>query len=169
MSLRLLPVAPVPRRVSELLQGRRFIYSTDFSIPAESSVDFLIKTNGTDCFIQSAEVTSFGAETLVQGFAEVTTSALGSEVTPVNHNRQSSRTPSTKLYSGPTVADTGTEVTRGVAYAASQPGKVILASSSGFGEFLLGKKSENLFRITNRDANNATSVSVSVEFVEVEA
>lgn len=162
-------VSHLDRIIADLVAGRLYTYSTDFVLAADTTSDFLIRTYGSDCYIRVANVNAFGAEVAVYGYSGSTVSADGTEVFFSNQNLQSDKTATTKLFTGPTVTDAGDEITRNVAFTSSSWWQARSAVSAEAGSFLLNKRTDHIFRLVNRSANNDAKVVVRLETTEVNA
>lgn len=149
-----------------VIDGKEFVYSSDFTLAANTSIYFLIRTGAIDTMISGAEINAFGTEILAQGFKTSTVSSDGTPVTLVNANAQSSTTPLTELFQAPTVTDEGIIMSHDVAYAATQGSRVTLAEEGVFSVFLLNKSEDHLLKLTNRDALSSCKVSVKLKLIE---
>lgn len=151
-----------------LLDGRSFIYTSVLTLAASGVMNLHILTDGRDCFIQYVNIRAADAAVQVQGFAESTVTANGTEATPRNKNRQSSATAVTRLFSGPTISADGVELVNEVIYSSASPGQAQPADSNSIGEYLLKRKSSNILRLTNLSGTTAARISIKFSFVEVD-
>ncbi len=154
---------------TEMLRGNAYVFSGDTTLAASAVADFHIKTGDSDVIIYGVAVNVDGAETLVQGYVESTVSADGSGLTVAAQNRRINGQPKdTTFYSSPTITDVGEEVMHVVAYGDTQGSKTSLASGQEGLQFLLGRNTSNVLRITNRDGASSVKVAYKLQFLEVQ-
>lgn len=150
----------------EMMMGNVLRVTGDTTIPADSSIYFLIQTGGLDVVIAETHINAFGAELVMEGFAEAEVSAVGTPYTAACTNRSVNKQHQVKVYQGPTVTNDGNEMVHLVAYATTQGQRTTLASIEGGNSYKLAHNTSNLLKLTNRDLSVSCKVSFGMTMYE---
>ena len=98
-------------------------------------------------------------------YEDAVVSDNGTLLTPLNHNRSSSRTPAMQLYQAPTVTSVGTPIVNQEYVPAASNNQAGLGAAGSFEEWDLAPGKTYLFRYTNND-NGPVDGSASFSFYE---
>lgn len=145
--------------------GNVYSVSHIFATVADNgNADVTLTTPATGTIYMVGNVNA-GGDAYIYIYEEPTTSANGTGLTPVNHNRRSSNTSDCAAYYGPTVTGTGTELRQ--KYAPGGSGnKTVGASEPTYQEYILAASTRYLVRVTNH-AGQAKDISISLTWVEL--
>ena len=142
----------------EIHAGSHFILTGFATLANDASLDFRFTTPNTTKWAHLLFKVSGPSQTelLIYEGGNVT---VGTPVTPINSNRNSTKTSVMTLASGPTVTTTGTLIySQSAGLAGTTPAR---APSEGFvtrgSELILKQNTTYLFRITSRQADNIVS------------
>lgn len=159
-----------PLIFGEMMKGKVYMLSGDFTLAASTSSYFHIKTGNSNILICDVEVSVDGAEVLVEGYAESTVSADGTPVTLAATNRVVNGQPlNTKIFSSPTITDEGNSVIHKVAYGDTAFFTTRLADTRSGRFYLVKENTSNLFKMTNRDGTASAKINYNLAFIEAEA
>lgn len=162
---------PIPHDVGMLVNDKKFVFTSEITVPAASSVTILLETpSDVDVMIAFAEVKNANVECLVEGYSCAEVSAKGTQITTgiVNMRCREAETkqPKMKIYNAPTVTNSGTLMSLDVAKGDTQGSRVELANAGLAGAFILNRGSLDLLKITNRDSGAAASLTVKLVWIE---
>lgn len=136
------------------------------SVANSATVDILLVTDGLDSHLVSA--VSAGGDVYVELFEDVVVSSNGTEIVPINVNRNSSLTSLIKTYHTPTISSTGTQL-RKVYLSGGGGGNSQGVLGAGLArpntEIVLKKNTKYLLRVTNK-SGQAKTIGVEVMFYE---
>ena len=162
----------IEHELSLLINSKTFSYADEVTIPANSTLSLNFKTGAKDVLIQFVEVTGLLTACKVAGYASATLSNNGTLITgkTANMRNKGSDTvqPLSTLYAAPTITNVGTQMSLDVAIGSAQGSNVNPAHGGTSGQFILGRNTNNLFQITNRDTNTATTAAIKMRWVEDE-
>ena len=153
-----------------VVADKSFSFASEITIPANSTVNLNLQTSYKDVLIQFVQVSGLVTECEVIGFAGSTVSNPGTLITGKTANmryRGNDTIQSTvNLYSTPTITNDGVQMSLDVALGNLQGVHVNPAEAGLAGQFILMRDTDNVFRLTNRDTNTATTAAIKIRWVE---
>lgn len=163
--LRLVKISGYDEAIERYVEdGKAFSHNSKRGLDAAASIDHYLLTPATPTIrLASYEISGTGGplDNFLYEAASIT--AAGTTATVLNYDRNRTAPAAFSLYTGPTVAATGSEIKYVLIPAAKGEGGFGLAN--GGLHTVLKPSTKYLFRTTN---NNNATISVSVKFIITE-
>ena len=154
----------------EIHAGSRFLYSETVDLASGANRDILIVTPNTTKWAHLSLPLRIGSnkQTTVTLYEDTTTSADGTAVSELNHNRNSGVAATVVLTHSPTVTVLGTILIQeqfGVAggFFTDDVGGV---AGGGRDELILKQNTKYLLRITNNDGSDPADINIFLDWYE---
>jgi hypothetical protein len=140
-------------------QGKAFVFSSKFTLAADSTIDFMGVTGATsDVHFRNYDITSLTGAVETTFYEGVTYSAAGTPASALNMNRTSLNAPTISIYGSPTVTSTGT--TLSVATSTAGGNKTGDTTGSLPVEWILKPDTAYMLRVHNLDQQDADMTAV---------
>ncbi len=151
---------------SKVHQGVYYTVSKYFSSVASGATALLRVKPGTDNTSHSVVKVACGADAKVEILEGSTYTAVGTSITPRNHNRSSTNTADTSSWHTPTVDADGTVILEELLPGGQGGNSVGSAADIEAEQFVYDADTDYLIRTTN-NGSNAEDISIMVSFYEV--
>jgi len=140
-------------------QGKAFVFSSKFTLAADSTIDFMGVTGATsDVHFRNYDITSLTGAVETTFYEGVTYSAAGTPASALNMNRTSLNAPTISIYGSPTVTSTGT--TLSVATSTAGGNKTGDTTGALPVEWILKPDTAYMLRVHNLDQQDADMTAV---------
>lgn len=138
------------------------------SVANGANADWLLITNGAYPHFRKMHVALENADADLYLYEDTEVSGNGTEVTPRNNNRNSTRVSNTQVFSGPTVTDVGDTVLDQLYIPDTGGFFATAAQGEDIGEEWILKPNTNyLIRLTN-NSGGAITVGLYLSFYEID-